>query len=264
MLALGLLQWIIILVQQAALFEQTSKIIIKSREPQGIRGISFIAFILFTFFCIPPTFSLILEKKSYSSIFLFISSIIAFVINCGFIIKYNKEEYKDDRYIKDSIAFSVLTFAGVVISILLTKYSRKLLKYFSLLSSFAIGLCFIPFTVRIYRKGDRGVSAIFIAVTLIANIVLFIGNLGFNNILALAMSLYIIFKSMCLARILQYSREHKDTPNIKHDNLDPTLKYKTVKTLIYCVGFVSLGLTILFIYLRNSKLKINFTKILNI
>lgn len=262
MLAINLLQWIIILFEIGALFKQTGKIIIKSKEKHGLTGVSFIAFILFTFFCIPPTFSLILEKKSYSSIFLFAASVVAFVLNCSFLIKFDKNEHNNNSYIKNSIAFSVLTFSSFLISILLTKYSRKILKYFSLLSSFAIGLCFIPFTVRIYRKGDRGVSSIFIAITLIANIVLFLGSLGYNNILAAAMSLYIIFKSMCLARILHYSKKYKNQNHIKHDPNDKTLKYKTVKTLIYCVGFVSFGLTILFIYLRNSKLEINFPKIL--
>jgi hypothetical protein len=232
---LELLMWFIILFQCVAVLLQTAKIskAIAHKKPYGLNGISFWAFAFWTFFIIPGIVWEIFKKKSISVSFYYLISTIGFFIPCTIliIIYYKNLGYvndldsnkKDDHILeKKKIApdewkkytgiFVGLTIASCLLTYLI--YTKT--KYFGImsqLSSIGVGLCFLPFTIHLFKYGDQGISILFLVLTLIGNVALMVGALGNNWILVLLMMVYIVLKNVSFGKIYAISQKAKTPPD---------------------------------------------------
>ena len=230
-----MIMWFIILFQCVAVIFQTVKIskAIAYKKPFGLNGISFWAFAFWSFFIIPGIIWEMFQQKSVSVSFYYIVSLIGFFIPCTILIiiyyknlgysKLEKKGEKDDRILRKKIIhpdewkkYIAIFISLIISSCLLTYYFYKKtysFKLISQLSSIGVGLCFLPFTIHLFKFGDKGISILFLVLTLIGNITLLVGALGRNTVLVLLMMVYIILKSLCFGKIYQIAQKSKTTPS---------------------------------------------------
>jgi hypothetical protein len=215
--------------ESAALLIQTSKMgrAIKDKKPYGLNGISFWAFAFWTFFIIPGVVWQVFHKKDFGASLLYVVSLFGFFIPCTIlIILYQKNQgyvkddtSKEDPHITKSKEISpnewkrsMGIFIGLtIISIVITAVTypkTKLFREIALISSVGVGLCFLPFTIHIFRYGDKGVSILFLVLTLIGNFSLMIGDFGINWVIVILMAIYVILKGLCFGKM--YAIAQKD------------------------------------------------------
>lgn len=215
--------------ESAALLIQTTKMgkAIKDKKPYGLNGVSFWAFALWTFFVIPGVVWQVFHKKEFGASLLYVVSLFGFFIPCTILIilyQKNKGYVKDDlthedpRITKSKVIsknewkrnigiFIGLTIISIVITAV-TYPNTKLFREIALISSVGVGLCFLPFTIHLFRYGDKGVSVLFLVLTLIGNFSLMIGDFGTNWVIVILMAIYVILKGLCFGKM--YAIAQKD------------------------------------------------------
>ena len=219
----------IYIFESVAVIIQTTKMgkVIKDKTPYGLNGVSFLAFALWNFFIIPGVIWQVFHKKDFGVSLLYLVSFLGFFIPCTIlIILYqknrgyitNKNKSKEDPHITKSKEISqnewkksIGIFVGLIIcSIVITAVTypkTKLFREIALISSAGVGLCFLPFTIHLFRYGDKGVSVLFLVLTLIGNFSLLIGDFGINWVVVVIMVIYVILKGLCFGKMYAISQK---------------------------------------------------------
>ena len=203
---------IIVVFQLIAILLQTIKILQKNINKKPIDGTNFWTFALNAF----SLLALIGYQYKYKKSWIFTSyCIIAFVLfylSTIFIVKARKEEGEEWK-IKAG-----LTGGLVGLAILLTLLTIQSKYYSELLSNtfgFVIGFSFIPYLIHIIKKGNKGTSVPFLALTTISNGIFAYVTYGINTPLFIGMLLLAISKIISMIIITIQSKKYKGDSFIK-------------------------------------------------
>lgn len=231
----------IFIFESAALLIQTAKMgkAITDKKPYGLNGVSFWAFAFWTFFVIPGVVWQVFHKRKFGPSLLYLVSLFGFFIPCTILIiiyqknlAYTKQETKKDNpHILDYKKIGAnewkrnigIYVALIVISIVITATTyanNNVFRVIALLSSVGVGLCFLPFTIHLFRYGDNGVSVLFLVLTLIGNFALMIGDFGINWVIVTLMAIYVILKGLCFGKMYAIAQKDKTASDGKLKTAD--------------------------------------------
>ena len=209
--------FLITIVNIIAMILQLKKVFEDYKKENGLEGLSFWAFTIWTFL-VMIVLAYMFRTKKYFFDPLYIMSFFYFVLIAIMIVYYEKtQESKDaDSHV---IALPVIFVFGLGTSIflLLAKkiISNKLLTKISDVAGIGIGLCMLPYVIRVYEHGDAGVSFLFLVLTLAANIAEIFSSILTKTWPTLAtMIIYLITKSMVVAKIFEYTDSQKENKKL--------------------------------------------------
>ena len=192
----------LIAIQIIAYLIQTIKIVNKATENKedALKGVSFYAFSLGIIFLVPGIFYEFIYKDSKLYGWFYLLCYILGFICSYFIIYSNKLQTNSNKWKVQSFISAIFFITGLGITFG-TFTVEKIIYYVSVLASIGFGLTVLPLTITIFKKGDNGISVLFLTLTLISNIILAKITMKKDLLIFLIMSISAILKFMCIIRI---------------------------------------------------------------
>ena len=133
---------------------------------------------------------------------------------------------------KEKMGITIGLIPAALLISLTTIGSSKYSNYLGVIMGYIIGLSIIPFLIQIIKKGNTGVSVMFLAITIITNSLLAyisIGNIPF----LIGMILLAIIKYIILIIIYKQVQKEKGDDSIKTP--------KNMRLILICLPFITIA-----------------------
>ena len=220
---------IIIFFQIIGVFFQTLKIGKKTFSKQSVEGVNFYTLALNAFALLSLILYEYIHKKSKLFTFYSIVGFILFYLSCSFLIKYEKDTNKN---CKEKMAITIALIPAALFISLATIGNTKYSNYLGIAMGYIIGLSFIPFLIHVIKKGNAGVSVMFLVFTLITNSLLAYISIG-NMPFLIGMILLAMIKYTILIIIYKQVKKEKGDDFIKTP--------KNMRLIIICSPFITIA-----------------------
>ena len=253
--------FLITMVNIVAMIIQLVKVFKKYKEKDGLKGLSYWAFCLVSVFVVISTLYLIKLRKKFYYLYYFVS--VSFFILIAIMIMVYEKSDKSTNKEQELANRNIIIYVVLMVSVIIfgaVSYSKGSVKYWTILafiSGLGIGLCSIPYVMHVYKYGDSGISFLFLVLTLMADIVVFISAILTRTItIIVTMLIYFVTKTMVIIRMIQLSKENEDTNDDKKNELSSKtmINFVIIFSCIAVVLIVGLLLTRIYDKRRNISM----------
>ena len=261
-----LVTFLITIINIIAMILQLKKVFDDYKKENGLEGLSFWAFNIWSFL-IMISLAYMFRLRKFFFYPMYIMSFFYFVLIAFMIVYYEKSSEDKEKKSNDNIiSLAVIFTAGLMLSLFLyfakKTISNKTLTVISDIAGIGMGLCTIPYVMRVYEKGDEGISFPFLVFTLAANVAEIFSSILTRTWPTLSLMLiYLITKSIVVAKMFEYAAKPLASPEgaYEKDRETHSNKLKDMKEQLGGAGGLCAGMIILLFvarYLDKKRIKI--------
>ena len=261
-----LVTFLITIINIIAMILQLKKVFDDYKKENGLEGLSFWAFNIWSFL-IMISLAYMFRLRKFFFYPMYIMSFFYFVLIAIMIVYYEKsseDKEKKSNANDNIISLAVIFTAGLILSLFLyfakKTISNKTLTVISDIAGIGMGLCTIPYVMRVYEKGDEGISFPFLVFTLAANVAEIFSSILTRTWPTLSLMLiYLITKSIVVAKMFEYAAKPLASSDGTYEKDRETHKLKDMKEQLGGAGGLCAGMIILLFvarYLDKKRIKI--------